>query len=156
MIFGLNFGFLQGNDPVQSGQAIGTPYDMATAMAPEGTPGNLDQTGDDGTPSGAMFDEDEDYKSRKKVLKHKSARRDKEDRSRLGGVRDVVGKYDYASARKRDNKNPIKHKYRKSPLALSHLDKLKSHYGEKEKEMITEVDSIDEELNNKKKKTKNK
>ena len=90
------------------------------------------------------------------VLKNKSSRRDKEDRSRLGGVRDVLGKHDYANVRKRDKSNPIKHKYRKSPLALSHFNKLKSHYGDKEKQMITEVDKIEEELNGKKIKTKKK
>jgi hypothetical protein len=107
-------------------------------------------------PTGAMFDEEEDYKSRKKVMKKKSARRDVEDRSRLGGVRDVLGKHDYANIRKPDKSSKIRHKYRKSPLALSHLDKLKSHYGDKEKKMITEVDKIEEELNGKKTKTKKK
>jgi len=147
---------MEGNDPVQSGQAIGTPYDMATAMAPEGTPGNIDQTGDEGVPTGAMFDEEEDYKSRKKVMKKKSARRDVEDRSHYGGVRDVLGKHDYANVRKPDKSNKIRHKYRKSPLALSHLDKMKTHYADKEKRMITEVDKIEEEFNDKKTKTKKK
>ena len=67
-----------------------------------------------------------------------------------------MGKHDYSNIRKRDKSNPIKHKYRKSPLALSHLDKLKTHYGDKEKQMITEVDNLEEELNDKKTKTKKK
>ena len=144
---------MEGNDPVASGQAVGTPYDLATAMAPEGTPGNIDQTGDKDNPTGGMFDEKEDYNARKKILK--VARREKEDRSRLGGVRDVIGKYDYANAKKRPS-NPVRHKYRKSPLALSHLDKMKKHYGDKEIALITEVDNIETELNNKKNKLKKK
>ena len=71
--------------------------------------------------------------------------RDHEDRDTYG-VRDVLGKYDYTHSAKRDD-NPTKHNYRVSPLALSHLDKLKNHYGKKEVKMLNEIESIEDDLN---------
>ncbi len=71
--------------------------------------------------------------------------RDHEDRDTYG-VRDVLGKYDYTHSAKRDD-NPTKHNYRVSPLALSHLDKLKKHYGKKEVKMLNEIESIEDDLN---------
>ena len=86
-----------------------------------------------------MSDEDEE------VTKDDKKGRDHEDRDTYG-VRDVLGKYDYTHAAKRDD-NPVKHNYRVSPLALSHLDSLKKHYANKETQMLTEIESIEDDLN---------
>jgi hypothetical protein len=75
--------------------------------------------------------------------------RETEDRETLG-VRDALGKYDYTHALDADRST--KHTYRKSPLALSHYNALKKHYGEKEKQMINEVEDIESELNGSKEK----
>jgi hypothetical protein len=84
--------------------------------------------------------EDEDNDEKRK--------RDKEDRETYG-VRDVLGKYDYTHSTRKDNTPDIKHNYRKSPLALSHLDKLKSHYDKKEVKMINEVENLEAQLKEK-------
>ncbi len=84
--------------------------------------------------------EDEDNDEKRK--------RDKEDRETYG-VRDVLGKYDYTHSARKDNTPDVKHNYRKSPLALSHLDKLKSHYDKKEVKMINEVENLEAQLKEK-------
>jgi hypothetical protein len=61
-------------------------------------------------------------------------------------VRDVLGKHDYLHSTQRDD-NPIKHNYRKSPLALSHYDGLKKHFENKERSVINEVEQIEMKLN---------
>jgi len=84
--------------------------------------------------------EDEDNDEKRK--------RDEEDRETYG-VRDVLGKYDYTHSARKDNTPDTKHNYRKSPLALSHLDKLKSHYDKKEVKMINEVENLEAQLKEK-------
>ena len=93
-------------------------------------------------PQPSMNDEDKEDKNKKST-----ANRDNEDRETYG-VRDVLGKHDYANSAKRDD-NPTKHNYRVSPLALSHFDQLKKHYENKEVNMLTEVEDIEREMKEK-------
>ena len=95
-------------------------------------------------PQPSMNDESED----EEPAKDKKRKRDQEDRDTYG-VRDVLGKYDYTHSARKDNTPDIKHNFRKSPLALSHLDKLKSHYDKKEVKMINEVENLEEQLKEK-------
>jgi hypothetical protein len=78
-------------------------------------------------------------------VKRGKSDRDTEDRDTYG-VRDVLGKHDYLHSTQRDD-NPIKHNYRKSPLALSHYDGLKKHFENKERSVINEVEQIEMKLN---------
>tara|TARA_B100000686_G_scaffold351807_1_gene451673 strand:- start:17106 stop:18896 length:1791 start_codon:yes stop_codon:yes gene_type:complete len=78
-------------------------------------------------------------------------KRDKEDRETYD-VRDVLGKHDYLHSNEREE-NPIKHKFRKSPLALAHFDAMKNHFDKKETQLLKEVDDMDEQLNGTNKKT---
>jgi hypothetical protein len=123
---------MEGNDPVQSQQTVGTPYDLATA--------GDDASGaeDSDSAAGSMFGEKQSIAS-------------KEDRDTLG-VRDALGKHDYKHAMKRDD-NPTKHKFRKSPLALSHYDAMKNHFDKKDATLLKEIEDIDDSLNGTKNKT---
>ena len=91
-----------------------------------------------------MEDEDSDT--------NKELDRDHEDRETLG-VRDALGKYDYAHSAQRDD-NPIKQNYRVSPLALSHFDSMKKHYDKKERQMLNEVEDLENHLKEKPAKSK--
>ena len=73
-------------------------------------------------------------------------KRDIEDRETYG-VRDVLGKYDYTHAKKKDNKNSIKHKFRKSPLHLAHYDSLVKKFDKKETKILNEIEEVDKDLN---------
>jgi hypothetical protein len=77
--------------------------------------------------------------------------RDEEDRETYD-VRDVLGKYDYTHAKRRDD-NPIKHDYRKSPLALSHYDAVKKHFDKRERKILNEIEDIETQVNGTKDKT---
>jgi len=83
-------------------------------------------------------------------MEGEQSKREIEDRETYG-VRDVLGKYDYLHATKKDD-NPVTHKFRKSPLALAHFDAMKNSFDKKETELLKEVSEIDEELNGTKKK----
>ena len=72
--------------------------------------------------------------------------RDKEDRETYG-VRDVLGKYDYTHSTKKDNTPDIKQKYRKSPLALAHLDAMTKSMKKSDVQIIKEIEVLDEQLN---------
>tara|TARA_B100000287_G_scaffold91033_1_gene83356 strand:+ start:4960 stop:6747 length:1788 start_codon:yes stop_codon:yes gene_type:complete len=74
--------------------------------------------------------------------------RDVEDRETYG-VRDVLGKYDYTHATRKDNTPSTGHKYRKSPLALAHFDRLKKEFDKKEIKMLNEVEEIENKLDDK-------
>jgi len=74
--------------------------------------------------------------------------RDVEDRDTYG-VRDVLGKYDYTHATRKDNTSDTGHKYRKSPLALAHFDRLKKEFDKKEIKMLNEVQEIEDKLDDK-------
>ena len=76
--------------------------------------------------------------------------RDTEDRDNAAGVRDPLGKFDYTHSKDADRST--KHNYRKSPLALAHYNAIKKHYDGKEREMLTEVEDIERELNGSKEK----
>ncbi len=76
--------------------------------------------------------------------------RDTEDRDNAAGVRDPLGKFDYTHAKDADRST--KHNYRKSPLALSHYNALKKHHDVKEREMLTEIEETERELNGSKEK----
>ena len=78
--------------------------------------------------------------------------REHEDRETYG-VRDALGKYDYAHSAKRDD-SPIKQNYRVSPLALSHFDSMKKHYDKKERRMLNEVEDLENHLKEKPAKSK--
>ena len=71
--------------------------------------------------------------------------RDKEDRETYG-VRDALGKYDYAQSARKDNTPDIKQNYRKSPLALSHMDAMTRNMKKSEVQIIREIEGLDEEL----------
>jgi len=73
--------------------------------------------------------------------------RDIEDRDTYG-VRDVLGKYDYAHSKKRSDK-PISHNFRKSPLHLAHYDSLKKKFNNNEEKLINEVEKVEKDLNGK-------
>ena len=88
-----------------------------------------------------MEDEDKDEDE------NAESTRDHEDRETYG-VRDVLGKYDYAHSAKRDD-SPIKHDYRVSPLALSHFDSMKKHFDNKERELLNEVEDLENHLKEK-------
>ena len=90
--------------------------------------------------------EDEDSDTNKKLD------RDNEDRETYG-VRDVLGKHDYTHSAQRDD-NPTKQNYRVSPLALSHFDSMKKHYDNKERQMLTEVEDLENHLKEKPAKSK--
>jgi len=123
---------MEGNDPVQSKETVGTPYDLATA--------GDDASGaeDSDTAAGSMFGEKQSIAS-------------KEDRETLG-VRDALGKHDYKHAMKRDD-NPTKHNFRKSPLALSHYDAFKKGLTKKDAQILKEIEDIDDTINGTKNKT---
>mgnify|MGYP003135102303 FL=1 len=72
--------------------------------------------------------------------------RDKEDRETYG-VRDVLGKYDYTHSTKKDNTPDIKQNYRKSPLALAHLDAMTKSMKKSDVQIIKEIEVLDEQLN---------
>ena len=74
--------------------------------------------------------------------------RDKEDRDTYG-VRDVLGKHDYLHSNERGEDDSIRHKFRKSPLALAHFDKMKSHFEKKEQKILNEVEDIEKDLKEK-------
>ena len=93
-----------------------------------------------------MEDEDKDNN------KNTDIDRDHEDRETYG-VRDALGKYDYAHSAKRDD-SPIKQNYRVSPLALSHFDSMKKHYDKKERRMLNEVEDLENHLKEKPAKSK--
>lgn len=78
----------------------------------------------------------------------KVSSRDVEDRDTYG-VRDVLGKYDYTHATRKDNTADTGHKYRKSPLALAHFDRLKKEFNKKEIKMLNEVQEIEDKLDDK-------
>ena len=82
--------------------------------------------------------------------KDEKSDRDTEDRDNAAGVRDPLGKFDYTHAKDADRST--KHNYRKSPLALSHYNALKKHHDVKEREMLTEIEETERELNGSKEK----
>ena len=108
----------------------------------EGTdPANPPQTDQMTTPDSSPRKKEED--DDKKV-----SSRDIEDRETYG-VRDVLGKYDYTHATRKDNTPDTRHKYRKSPLALAHFDRLKKEFEKKEVKMLNEVEEIENKLDDK-------
>ena len=106
----------EGNDPAQPAQE--------GQMKPDAQP--------------SMSDENEDDKDKK-------SDRDTEDRETYG-VRDALGKYDYTHSTRKDNTPDIKQNYRKSPLALSHLDAMTKRMGKSEVQIIREIEGLDDEL----------
>lgn len=82
---------------------------------------------------------------------HDDSDREEEDRETYD-VRDVLGKYDYTHSKRRDD-NPVKHNYRKSPLALSHYDGVKKHFDNRERKMLNEIENIETQVNGTKDKT---
>ena len=108
----------------------------------EGTdPANPPQTDQMTTPDSSPRKKEED--DDKKV-----SSRDIEDRETYG-VRDVLGKYDYTHSTRKDNTPNTGHKYRKSPLALAHFDRLKKEFDKKEIKMLNEVEEIENKLDDK-------
>ena len=110
---------VEGNDPVSSGDAVGTPSDMATASpAPEGEapPESL---------AGSMFNTDEggsDEGGQPGAGRPKEGAKYSQDSSARG--RDPIGK----------------------PLALAHFDKLKKSFG-KNQEILKETKDIEDVSN---------
>jgi len=106
---------MEGNDPLDSGEAVGTPSDMAqigTQSAEEGEP-------EQESPMGSLFDFDEG--GRPKEMNHYG-----KDSGARG--RDPLGK---------QTKN-------RRPLALAHYDALKKTMGKKSKAIINETKKVDE------------
>ena len=106
---------MEGNDPLDSGEAVGTPSDMAqigTQSAEEGQP-------EEESPMGSLFDFDEG--GRPKEMNHYG-----KDSGARG--RDPLGK---------QTKN-------RRPLALAHFDALKKTMGKKSKDIISETKKVDE------------
>jgi len=75
---------------------------------------------------------------------HEKSNRDTMDRDTYD-VKDVLGKHDYTHSIGRDP-SPVKHNYRKSPLALSHIDRMAKSFGNKETKIIQEIDNLDDTL----------
>jgi hypothetical protein len=118
----------EGNDPAESGQAAGTPSDMAMGR----TGHELDDLGPEGgSPPGGW-----DGAGRPKEVPHYS-----KDKSARG--RDPLGAHD---KRKGGSGSP---KYGKA-LALAHYDKLKKsmNFGKYEKKIINEASEVEEEYKN--------
>ena len=106
---------MEGNDPLDSGEAVGTPSDMAqigTQSAEDGQP-------EEESPMGSLFDFDEG--GRPKEMNHYG-----KDSGARG--RDPLGK---------QTKN-------RRPLALAHFDALKKTMGKKSKDIISETKKVDE------------
>ena len=106
---------MEGNDPQDSGEAVGTPSDMAqigTQSAEEGQP-------EEESPMGSLFDFDEG--GRPKEMNHYG-----KDSGARG--RDPLGK---------QTKN-------RRPLALAHFDALKKTMGKKSKTILKETNQVDE------------
>ena len=118
----------EGNDPAKSGEAAGTPSDMAMGR----TGHELDDLGPEGgSPEGGF-----EGAGRPKEVPHHG-----KDGSARG--RDPLGAHD---KKKGGSSSP---KYGKS-LALAHYDSLKKSmsFGKKEQELITEVSELEEEYQN--------
>ena len=111
---------VEGNDPVSSGDAVGTPSDMASASpAPEGEapPESV---------AGSIFNQDEGGS-------------DKGGQPGAGRPKEGAKYSQDSSARGRD---PIGR-----PLALAHFDKLKKSFGKNSKEILKETRDIEDVSN---------
>ena len=116
---------MEGNDPQETGEAIGTPSDMAAV----GVAGDETQTPPE-TVAGSIFDPFDDGE-------------DKRPEDEQGGRPQEMNKFGKDSgARGRD---PLgkQTKNRKS-LALAHYDALKTTMGKKSKDIINETKKVDE------------
>jgi len=121
----------EGNDPAQSGEAVGTPSDMASASpAPEG-----EQPPE--SAAGSLFS---DYGLDDDSNAGRPQEADKYGKDSGVRGRDPLGAHD---KKKGGSNSP---KYGRS-LALSHYDALKKsmNFGKKDKEIITEVSEMEKE-----------
>ena len=133
---------MEGNDPQKSGEAVGTPSDLATTMPPEPDPETGETPEEPETPMGSIYD-----KGGSPEGGFEGAGRPSEgpkygkDGSARG--RDPLGAHD---KRKGSSGSP---KYGK-PLALAHYDKLKKsmNFGKYDKKIITEASEVEEEYKN--------
>ena len=133
---------MEGNDPQKSGDAVGTPSDLATTMPPEPDPETGKTPEEPETPMGSIYD-----KGGSPEGGWDGAGRPKEggkygkDGSARG--RDPLGAHDMKKG------GSSSRKYGK-PLALAHYDKLKKsmNFGKYDRKIITEASEVEEEYKN--------
>jgi hypothetical protein len=118
---------MEGNDPMETGDAIGTPSDMAAV----GVRGDETQTPPD-TIAGSIFDPFDDEE-----------KEDEREKGQQGGRPPEMNKYGKDSgARGRD---PLGQQTKnRRPLALAHFDALKKSMGKKSKTILKETKKVDE------------
>ena len=116
---------MEGNDPQETGEAIGTPSDMAAV----GVAGDETQTPPD-TLAGSLFDPFDDGE-------------DERPEDEQGGRPEEMNKpFKDSGARGRD---PLgKQTKNRRPLALAHYDALKKTMGNKSKDVLNETKKVDE------------
>ena len=133
---------MEGNDPQKSGEAVGTPSDLATTMPPEPDPETGETPEEPETPMGSIYD-----KGGSPPGGWEGAGRPKEggkygkDSGARG--RDPLGAHDMKKG------GSSSRKYGK-PLALAHYDKLKKsmNFGKYDKKIITEASEVEDEYKN--------
>ena len=133
---------MEGNDPQKSGDAVGTPSDLATTMPPEPDPETGKTPEEPETPMGSIYN-----KGGSPEGGWDGAGRPKEggkygkDGSARG--RDPLGAHDMKKG------GSSSRKYGK-PLALAHYDKLKKsmNFGKFDRKIITEASEVEEEYKN--------
>ena len=116
---------MEGNDPQETGEAIGTPSDMAAV----GVAGDETQTPPE-TVAGSIFDPFDDGE-------------DKRPEDQQGGRPKEMNKFGKDSAAR--GRDPLgKQTKNRRPLALAHFDALKNTMGKKSKDIINETKKVDE------------
>ena len=118
---------MEGNDPQQSGESVGTPSDM---QSPGLFGGQQDQPQEDDSVAGSIFDPFSDEE-------------DERPEDEQGGRPQEMNKpFKDSGARGRD---PLgKQTKNRRPLALAHYDALKKTMGKKSKSIIQETNQVDE------------
>ena len=116
---------MEGNDPQETGEAIGTPSDMAAV----GVAGDETQTPPE-TVAGSIFDPFDDGE-------------DKRPEDQQGGRPKEMNKFGKDSAAR--GRDPLgKQTKNRRPLALAHYDALKKTMGKKSKTILKETKKVDE------------
>ena len=116
---------MEGNDPQETGEAIGTPSDMAAV----GVAGDETQTPPE-TVAGSIFDPFNDGE-------------DKRPEDQQGGRPKEMNKFGKDSAAR--GRDPLgKQTKNRRPLALAHYDALKKTMGKKSKTILKETKKVDE------------
>ena len=118
---------MEGNDPQQSGESVGTPSDM---QSPGLFGGQQDQPQQDDSVAGSIFDPFSDEED------------DRPEDEQGGRPQEMNKPFKDSGTRGRD---PLgKQTKNRRPLALAHYDALKKTMGKKSKSIIQETNQVDE------------